>query len=240
MDMILVISVLLAFIVKGMSGFANTLVFGTLMSFNTNTINITPVDLLLGFPTNMLIVYKERKSLDPKVYVPLSILVVLGIIPGAFFLKNGDTQVIKLIFGIVVALISLEMFLRDKQVHQRKSSRFVLIGIGIVSGILCGLFGVGAFLVAYISRTTTNMKQFRGNICAVFLVENIFRIILYSMTGILSVSIFIECIKLIPVVIVGLSIGIFLSNKFSEKIIKNIVIVVLLLSGISLVINNIV
>lgn len=51
--------VTLAYIVKGMCGFANTLVFGTLAGFFTGHVNISPVDLLLGYPSNLLIAWKE-------------------------------------------------------------------------------------------------------------------------------------------------------------------------------------
>ena len=42
------LAVTAAYIVKGMCGFANTLVFGTLAGFVTDNVNISPVDLLFG------------------------------------------------------------------------------------------------------------------------------------------------------------------------------------------------
>lgn len=238
MNIIAIIAVICAYIVKGMSGFANTLIFSTIMSFTTNNINITPLELIVGYPSNIYIAYKERNSISKKVCVPLSILVILGSIPGAIFLKNTDAGTIKTLFGFAVILIGLEMLLREKQKVKRESSKAVLFIIGIISGVLCGLFGIGAFLVAYISRTTNNQNQFRGNICMVFFVENTFRIILYSMTGILNLMILKQALTLIPFMIIGLLAGIFLSRKSSEKLVKNFVIILLIFSGISLIINN--
>lgn len=239
MYIIAILATLLAFIVKGMSGFANTLIFGTVMSFTTNNLTITPVELLVGYPSNIIIAWKERKSIQTKVWLPLSILVILGSIPGAFFLKLGDQHVIKILFGIIVVSIGIEMLLRERQKVKHKSSRFFLTFIGILSGILCGLFGVGAFLVAYISRTTENKNQFRGNICLVFLVENTFRILLYGLTGILNLTILKNALLLIPFMILGLYIGIYLSHRVSELLVKKIVIVLLIISGASLILNNI-
>lgn len=233
-----IVAVLLAYIVKGMSGFANTLVFSSIMSYTSNNIHITPVELIVGYPTNLFIAWKERKDISAKVCIPLSVLVILGSIPGALFLKNGDTQLIKSLFGFAIVFIGIEMLLRERQEAKRKSSKLLLVIIGIVSGILCGLFGIGAFLVAYISRTTENQNQFRGNICVVFFVENTFRIILYSMTGILNMSIVSDALLLTPFMIIGLSFGILLSKKTSDQLVKKIVIVLLIISGISLIINN--
>jgi uncharacterized membrane protein YfcA len=239
MDIIAVTAVICAFLVKGMSGFANTLVFNTIMSFTTSSVHITPVELLVGYPSNLFIVWKERKGISLKVCIPLSILVLIGIIPGVLFLLNGDTGLIKLLFGLIVVLLGVEMLLREKQKRTQKSSRLALLVIGILSGILCGLFGVGALLVAYISRTTKNLTQFRGNLCFVFFIENTFRIILYSMVGILNITILKSSLELLPFMAVGLAAGIFLSKKISERMTKKVIILLLILSGVSLIISNI-
>ena len=168
----------------------------------------------------------------------LSILAIIGIIPGVIFLKNGDVNVLKIIFGFAVILIGIETLLRERQKKKLKQSKLVLAIIGIISGVLCGLFGVGAFLVAYIGRTTENQAQFRGNICAVFLVENIFRIVLYSISGIITKSVLLMSIKLSPFMLVGLFIGIVLSKVIKEAVVKKVVIAMLMLTGVSLIISN--
>lgn len=58
---------LCAFFIKGLCGFANSLVFTTLMSFRDSIINISPVILLINFPTNLIMVWNGRKSVDRKI-----------------------------------------------------------------------------------------------------------------------------------------------------------------------------
>ena len=238
MNVTIIVAIFLAFITKGVAGFANTLVFGSIMSFSTNTINITPIDLLIGLPSNVMITFKERKNIYSKIFIPLSILVILGTIPGTLLLKNADVNILKVIFGFVVILLSIETLLREKQIKKTNPNKLILAIIGAVSGVLCGMFGIGAFLVAYVGRTTENQAQFRGNICAVFLVENIFRIFLYSINGIINKNIVLTSIKLLPIMLLGLGVGILLSKIISEKIVKKIVMIMLMLTGISLVISN--
>ena len=90
-----------------------------------------------------MISYKERKSVQWKVCLPLAGLVLLGDIPGILLLKNTNTQVIKGIFGFVIIAIGVEMLLRE-YMRKTKKSQLLLITIGILSGILCGLYGIGA------------------------------------------------------------------------------------------------
>lgn len=54
-----------AYFVKGLCGFANTLVFTTILSFGTANASISPVDLLLGYPANVILTWKNRRNLDP-------------------------------------------------------------------------------------------------------------------------------------------------------------------------------
>ena len=83
-----IIATVVAYFIKGLCGFANTLVFTTILSFGTPNVNISPIDLLIGYPTNLILTWENRKKLDSKVYLPLIALVIIGSIPGVFMLKN--------------------------------------------------------------------------------------------------------------------------------------------------------
>ncbi|MFA9377515.1 MAG: sulfite exporter TauE/SafE family protein [Lachnotalea sp.] len=238
MDFFMIIAVICAYIVKGMCGFANTLVFSSMLAFRTSNINIAPVELVIGYPANIIIAWKEKKSLSTKIWLPLSCLVIAGSIPGIFLLKGGNITLLKIIFGFVIVFIGVEMFFREYQKKQMKSSPLVLGVIGIASGILCGLFGIGALLAAYIGRTTDNTNSFRGNLCIVFLVENTFRIVLYSLTGIINSNTIKTAVLLMPFMLLGLVIGNQLTKVFNEKMVKKFVIVLLILSGVSLIVKN--
>lgn len=233
-----IIATIVAFFVKGLCGFANTLVFTTILSFGNNNVNISPVELLLGYPTNAILAWKERKSIKWGVCLPLAGLVLAGSIPGIWFLKNADTGVIKVVFGIAIVLIGLEMLLRERNRKKAKESKVLLGIIGILSGVLCGLYGVGALLGAYIGRVTEDTKAFKANICVVFLVENTFRIILYAVVGIITLDILKQAVLLVPLMLLGLFLGMQSGKVLNDKLVKKLVILMLIVSGVALVINN--
>ncbi len=230
-----IIATLCAFFIKGLCGFANTLVFTSILSFGANNINISPVELVLGYPTNLILALKERKQISWRMCLPLAVLVILGSIPGVFVLKNVDTGIVKTIFGFIIILLGIEMLLREFHPKQMKQSTLVLILVGILSGLLCGLYGVGALLGAYLSRITDNTHSFKANICVVFLVENTFRIVLYACTGILHLAILKKALILAPFMLIGLFGGMFAGNILNEKLIKRLVILLLIISGFALI-----
>lgn len=225
-----------AYFVKGLCGFANTLVFSTILSFSTNNVNISPVELVLGLPSNIMISYKERKSVQWKVCLPLAGLVLLGDIPGILLLKNTNTQVIKGIFGFVIIAIGVEMLLRE-YMRKTKKSQLLLITIGILSGILCGLYGIGALLAAYMGRVTDNSSSFKGNLCIVFLIDNLFRLVMYGVTSIITLATLKQSVILFPFMALGLFLGMKGSSFLDEKKIKKLVIIMLILSGVSLIVT---
>jgi uncharacterized membrane protein YfcA len=234
-----IVATLAAFFVKGLCGFANTLVFTSILGFGANNVAISPVELLLGYPTNLILTWRNRKNLDKYVFIPLSVLVLLGSIPGAFLLKNVDARYIKIVFGIIVVLLGIEMYIREIKPKPMKESRLMLGVIGILSGVLCGLFGVGALLAAYVGRVTKTSDEFKANISAVFIVENTFRIILYSVLGIISFASIKQVLILMPFVLAGLFAGIMSGKILDERIVKRLVIILLVISGLALVFMNI-
>ena len=149
-----------------------------------------------------------------------------------------DARAIKLVFGVVVAALGAEMLSREYSKKRVRSSKVVLAIIGVTAGVLCGLFGVGALLAAYVSRVTEDDGSFKANISAVFIADNTFRIILYSALGLLTLDTVKSALLLIAFALLGLFAGIQCSSRMDEKLVRKITSVLLVLSGISLILKN--
>lgn len=79
--------------------------------------------------------------------------------------------------------------------------------LGILSGFLCGLYGIGALLGAYVSRVTDDSSSFKANICVVFFVENTVRMVLYGMWS---------------------------GQRVNDRIAKKLVLILLIVSGVAI------
>lgn len=231
-----------AFFVKGLCGFANTLVFQSILSFQNDNRNISPVELILTYPANIILMLKERKSLKWNVCLPLTALVVVGSIPGILLLKTADTTVIKIIFGIVTVFVAVEMFFRMRRKENKEEgivAKILMFVVGLISGVLCGLYGVGALLGAFVGRKTDTLSAFKANMSFIFVVENTIRLVLYIILQILNFEILKKALIMIPFMFAGLLLGMFASRFVNEKHAKKIIILLLIISGISLVVTSI-
>ena len=198
------IAAAVAYFIKGMCGFANTLVFTSILSFGTANSNISPIDLLLGYPANLILTWENRKALEPRVYIPLAALVLAGSIPGALLLKHVDAAAIKVVFGVVVIVLGAEMLL----------------------------------LAAYVGRVTEDSESFKANISAFFIVDNTFRVILYSCLHLLTLQTIKMSLLLIPFALGGLIAGIKCSQKLDDKLVRKCTVILLVISGVSLILKN--
>ena len=206
MSLLLAIAVFSGYFIKGLCGFANMLVFGTILSFSRNTVDITPFDLVNSLGANTVMAIRERRSIRMKIWLPYAAVVIVGCIPGVFFLKMGEARLVKFIFGIVVVVIGLDSLLGVFRSKGTRPKAYRIV-IAVLSGILCGLYGVGALLAAAISQQTKDMHEFRANLCIVFLCDDIFRTILYSVLGIFTLQILKTALMLYPVMLAGLFSG---------------------------------
>lgn len=232
--------VFIAYFVKGITGFGNTLVMAPLFSFVVPNRFTTPVDLLLSIPTNAFLVWKNRKSINFRIVASLSLMLIVGIVPGIMILKTGNDLLLKSILGVVIVGLGIEMLYRKpEQQSSRKGSKLMLVIVGLVSGVLAGMYGISAFLVAYISRTSTDRSQFRANLCSLFLVDNIFRLFWYSAAGIMTLEIMKFTIFIAPAAALGMYIGTKVDTGLKEETVRKATIYLLIVSGVILVIRSV-
>lgn len=227
-----------AFFVKGLCGFTNGLVFTTILSFTTDNVNISPVSLVIGYPTNFIMAWKNRKSINWKMCAALTTLVILGNIPGAFLLKNADSGFIKVILGFIIIYLSVEMYLNEKRKTKKKSSKLALGIVGLLAGLIAGVYGVGALLGVYVNKITNDTKEFKANSNVIYFVSDTFRLCLYIAWGIVTWEIVKQAVVLVPFMLASLFLGMKLCNYMNEKTVRKIVILMLIISGTALIINN--
>ena len=110
--------------------------------------------------------------------------------------------------------------------------------IGVLAGVVCGLFGVGALLAVYVGRVTENSDSFKANISMVFIVENTFRIILYGILNLLTIDTVNSALLLTPFALLGLFTGVKCSDFLNEKLVHKLTSMLLVLSGIALILKN--
>jgi uncharacterized membrane protein YfcA len=66
----------------------------------------------MGYPANLILTWKYRRHLDPKVCLPSAVLVLAGSIPGAIMLKNVGARSVK-ITAILLVTSGISLILKN-------------------------------------------------------------------------------------------------------------------------------
>ncbi len=235
----LFIAVIASSYVKGLCGFGNTLVFQSICGFFFSTSAITPIELMLNLPMNAIMSFRLRKKTDFKVVIPSIIFLLLGSIPGALFLKSIDESLLKIIFGIIIVAMGIDMIINKNKKTAKKPHSMQGVFLGLLSGLMCGLFGVGVLLAGYVSKISKDTETFKASACTIFLFDGIFRFILYSFIGLLTF----ETVKTFAMVflfsLAFLLLGMRSAKMAKESTVKLLINIFLIFSGASLIITNI-
>lgn len=234
-----IIAGLLSGFIKGLCGVGDAPLFSSIMSFSQNNIDISPVSLLPSIFNNFYIALRNRKALQTRIWLPMALLLIAGTIPGTLLLKNADTRVLKLVFGVFIMIIGVLMLYNELSQRKIKPSKLLLLTVGILAGVSSGLFGVGVLLVVYVSMTTEEMSSFKGNICAIFFAENVVRVVMYLFLGIFTASVLKNAAVVAPFMWLGLFFGQRASSFLDERKARILLMSVLILSGLAITITNI-
>lgn len=230
------VSILLASVCKGMVGFGDPLISGPLLSMILPNSVITPGQVPVSLFLNAKMVWQNRRSFSWKLVLPISVFVLLGIIPGVFLLRYGSPAILKLCLGIVIILSGIEMLTR-KSAKARKPDPVVRSAVSFLSGLTAGLFGINLLVLAYLHRVSENREGFRSNLCFIYLLECLFRGALYLWNGIYTAQCLYLTLAALPGALLGIAIGTRLDRHVSDQLANRFVVYVFLAGGASTVVK---
>lgn len=230
---------LLGYTVKGLIGFGNPLVTAPLLSLRLDNVLITPGNLLMDAPINGYIVWKNRRSFDFRRVLPMLLAVVAGVIPGTLLLRFSLPWVIKTALGAVVVFLGVEMATRRlRGAPAGGPNPVVQTAVAFLSGMCAGLFGINMFIVAYLERTAKNYSEFKGSMCFLFLGENLFRLCVYLVSGIITRQVLLFGLISLPAAAGGMVLSGWLGPRLDERKLKSGAIALFILSGVSTIVKS--
>lgn len=232
---------LIAFILKGIAGFGDPLVSNPLLSVLLPNRTISPSLLPVTFFLNLRIVIRNRNRFRKDIVLPITFFVLCGTIPGTLLLKYGSPTVLKLLLGLLITGLGIEMLSRnagDKAPKKKAQNRLLCALLSFTSGICAGLFGINLLFLAYLERVVKDRDTFRFCTCFVFLFENLFRLLLYAAGDFFTEKTLLLSAEMLPASLIGMQIGSLLDRKISNKASQKIIILLFIAGGISTLIHS--
>jgi uncharacterized protein len=195
-------------------GFGDAVIAMPLLAMTIGVRTATPVVALIAGVMSVVIVYKNRSTVDVKTVRSLVLASLLGIPIGLLMLKGVSEAVMKILLGFVIACYGLYGLLKPPlaPVGDRKSFTFLC---GFFAGILGGAYNVNGLLIAmYGAMKRWPPQEFRANLHSYFLPTGVLIMAGHGISGRWNAQVF----SLFGLALPAVFLAIYLGGKVNRSL----------------------
>lgn len=237
--LIIILVLLIGSFIQGVSGFGLGLIS---MSFLPLLLPLKDSTLLVLVSTAVIslkIVYKYRTSIRWKAIIYILIFALVGRMCSFFVLNEfGELVIMKKLLGVLLIGFVFFLFKKDSinpDSHIIKKKPFTAF-IGFLGGLIGGIFAVGGpVFVIYLLLRFSEKIEYNVNLQTVFLLTNIFTILLHLSNGDFHHDLGTYVIIAIVPVLLGVQFGLHWFEKLPNHHIKRLASYIVLLAGLNLI-----
>ncbi len=187
---------------------------------------------LLAGSTALMIAIKNRKYIRWKMMWIVTFFNVLFSFIATEYMRSLSNDVLKQCLGVVLILIALYFLFGEGRMGRIFKSKPAQVTIGSVSGVMGGMFAMlGPPLVLYCISTLEDKHEYVTTLQAFSVVFNLFYTIFRFKAGFYSDDTWLWWVIGFGGVIIGSSLGTRCFDVISNRMLKRIVYVIMIVSG---------
>ena len=229
--------IFVAYLVRGITGFGSGLIAIPLLALIYPLQTVVPLIVLLDLIGSGAQAISSRKHADWRILLPLLPATLVGIALALYFFQHIDTSTLSLSLGVFVMVFAVYQLLPTPDLE---GSSIMAAPLGLLGGLMGFLFGTGGpFYVVYFDLLKLEKKSFRANYSFYFLLDGLFRMVVYILGLSLLKAEWIGLLLLASVPFVaGLYTGRRVHHEIEPIVFKRLISLVLLASGTALIYTN--
>jgi len=239
--LVAIISVLITGISKGgFGGFA--LLAVPLMSLAISPIQAAGIMLPIMIPMDILSIWIYRKLWDAKLLALLIPAATLGITIGGLTARWVNDDIVRFLVGIIAIVFTIHRargvlaVAGGAELDQSPPGKSWGVFWGTCAGFTSFLAHAGSPpYQVFMLRQGLRKEIYTGTSVMFFAAANAIKLIPYGMLGQLSVTNLSVSVALLPLVPLGVFLGVWINRKLPEKIFFSIILTAVMLVGIKLI-----
>lgn len=230
------IIILFAFYTRSFLGFGAALISVPLLVHIFPIKFVVPMEVILDVVLSIFLIREELSNVRFKILIPLIIGGALGTVLGTYFLKSFANAFLLKVLGMIIVLFSLNLLVK-RSYYISLPSFYGWIS-GLAGGVLGGMFGTsGPPYVMYLVNQIKRKEVLRASLIGLFAVDSTFRLLYYIVNGLVTKSVLMMSIYLLPALMLGILLGKVHFRIVREAIYKKFVVILLIISGLVLIIK---
>ena len=192
----------------------------------------TALSGLLALTTVILVVARNYRLIVWKHLIPILVTFILVSAFAVFILARTEETILKRILGVVLILTSLYFIFFSDRIHLRPTVP-VQIGIGSISGLMGGFFGMqGPPAVLYFISVEKDKDRYMALASAYFLIGNAMMTFARAANGFVTRTVATDYLYGIGGVAIGTLLGSMVFRRIPQKVLRYIVYSYIGVSGI--------
>ncbi len=225
--------IFLATFVQGITGFASALIAMPIVIKMFGAKTAVPMMAPIFLFLMLIMLFRYRKSMNISAVWRMAFSTLFGIPIGLYVLANVSEKISLPIFGVLIILYTLYNIFGLKMPEPKKHYWSYIVGF--FAGIMSGAFNTsGPPIIAYAHAKKWQVEEFKANLQAYFLITTIMANLGHLISGNLKTEMIPKILFALPIVLLGNSLGIYLSRFIKPKIFRKLVLGLLLLIGLKM------
>lgn len=169
---------------------------------------------------------------------PLFPWVIIGIVSADLVAyRISDDVLQRIIGGIVISMLMLAHYHRSKEFHWEGLRRIFRAFLGILCGLTTMLANAaGPIMTVYLLTSKLPKQSFIGTGAWFFMIVNLFKLPFMARRGIISIESLLFDVKLLPPIIAGGLLGIYIVKHMNENFFRNSVSILAGMAALKLLI----
>lgn len=231
--LIALVSVILAYFLKGFSGFGPALILVPALTILYDPQTAISASALLDLIAGVLLLFTVYKELDYKFIAIVSLFLFIGAGAGVYLIPYFSIDTLKLFIGFGLLIFILIFLFQGRQSDPNWKPEFrkniYRIPAAFFAGLSGGLIGMsGPILIIYM-KVTYPKSYFRAQLIAVFALSAAWRFILYQVNNI-NYNFELPALVIMAIVLlIGLWIGQTIQTNVREITFNRVIAIFLLI-----------
>lgn len=227
--------IILAYTVFGLTGFGASITAMPLLAYLFPLRFAVPLMLIFDVCATVLLGLKNRRVVDRRELLRLIPFMLVGMMLGVTILVNAPERVLLFLLGSFVLAYACWSLIFQRNMTTIATNWAA--PLGTTGGVFTALFGTGGpIYVIYLAGRLHDKAVLRATIGALIFVSGLSRLALFTTAGLYAQQGLLRVAAiLLPSAMLGLYIGSYLHKRLPVQRVVQVVWIILVLGGISLV-----
>jgi uncharacterized protein len=222
---------LIASLVQAATGFGSALVAMSILPSLVGIRVAAPLMALTSITLEIVLLIRYRSVLSLTSVWRMSLASMVGIPVGLFLVQTVQESLVLTALGVV--LVSYSLYALRSPLLPEFSHGGWAFAFGFLAGVLSGAYNVaGPMAVIYGNCRRWGPDEFKSNLQAFFLVNDVFVLLNHALAGNVGPIVSSHYLAALPAIALGLYLGAKLGRRFNPDRFRKIVLIFLMVMGL--------